>query len=82
MRWSLMGRLMRESSVSHPREKGQRGDVGRDVPVCAVFDAGSTSIVSSLALRLRERSPLSLVVETGLLPLSLDGGVGWEIGNM
>lgn len=66
---------MNESSVSHPREKSSGEDVGLDILVCAAFDAGSTSILSSLALRLRERSSLSLVVETGLLPLSLDGGV-------
>ena len=66
-----------------PEKKVGSGDgVGLDVPVCTVFDAGSTSILSSLALRLRERSSLSLVVEMGLLPLSLDGGVGWEIGKV
>jgi len=65
-----------------PKKKDSGEDVGLDVPVWAAFEAGSTSILSSLALRLRERSSLSLVVETGLLPLSLDGGVGWEIGKV
>ena len=81
MRWYLI----KESSVSRPRVKNAAGRTWvskSDVPVWAVFVAGSTSILSSLALRLRERSSLSLVTETGLLPLSLDGGVGWEIGKV
>jgi hypothetical protein len=65
-----------------PKKGGSGEDVGLDVPVCAVFEAGSTSILSSLALRLRERSSLSLTVDTGLFSPSLDGGVGWEIGNV
>jgi hypothetical protein len=68
--------------VSAAQEKNGGEDVGLDAPVWAVFEAGSTSILSSLALRLRERSSLSLVVEMGLLPLSLDGGVDWEIGKV
>ena len=71
-----------DAGVSGRKKNCDGEGVGLNVPVWAVLEAGSTSIFSSLALRLRERSSLSLVVEVGLLPLSLDVGVGWEMGSV